>query len=220
MRKASLFALVVILLASIAACSGATPTPVKPTPVILFQDNFTDPTSGWSRLDATGGVADYGKDYLHISVITPKTMIMTNPGKAFSGDVSIQVDAHKLDGSDDNYFGVMCHYQNADNYYLFMITNDGYSGIVMRKDGMDTIISPGLKFLPMQGIKKGSAVNHIQVDCIGEQLTLYANGVQVSLAYNDKLTGGDVGLAVRSGNLEGTVDIRFDHFTVYSPTQP
>ncbi len=130
------------------------------------------------------------------------------------------MDARKIGGSDDNYIGILCHYQNPDNYYVLMVTSDGYSGIAMRKDGQDTLISPGLKFLKMDGIKKGSATNHIRADCIGEALTLYANGKQVSLAYDKSLTGGDTGLAVRSGRLEGGVDIRFNNFSVASPAQP
>jgi hypothetical protein len=51
-------------------------------------------------------------------------------------------------------------------------------------------------------------------------LTLFANGKQVSLAYNKDLTGGDTGLAVRSGAVEQDVNIRFDNFTVTSPTLP
>jgi hypothetical protein len=101
-----------------------------------------------------------------------------------------------------------------------MITSDGYSGIAMRKDGQDTLISPGLKFLKMDGIKLGGSTNHIRADCVGEKLTLFANGKQVSLAYNKDLTGGDTGLAVRSGAVERDVNIRFDNFTVTSPTLP
>jgi hypothetical protein len=186
----------------------------------LFFDDFSSTNSGWTQLKNDNGTIEYANNSYSMVTDKASTLLLANPGKSFQGDVSIEVDARKTDGSDDNYIGILCHYQNSDNYYMLIVSSDGYSGIAMRKDGQDTMISPGLKFLKMDGIKKGNATNHIRVDCIGEALTIYANGKQVSLAYDHSLTGGDVGLAVRSGRLEGGVGIKFDNFIVNDPAQP
>jgi predicted small secreted protein len=212
------FPILLILAAVLSACSNKTAG--QDGRNILFADDFSKSNSGWTQSKNNSGVIEYVNNYYHMAVNKPATLLLANPGKSFQGDVSIEVDARKIGGSDDNYIGVLCHYQNPDNYYVLMLTSDGYSGIARRKDGQDTLISPGLKFLKMDGIKKGSATNHIRADCIGEALTLYANGKQVSLAYDKSLTGGDTGLAVRSGRLEGGVDIRFNNFSVASPAQP
>jgi hypothetical protein len=211
--------LVLFLGSSLYACTSkpATPDTMKNT---LFFEDFSQNSSGWTQLKNESGTIEYANNYYHFFVNKPGTLLLANPGKSFQGDVSIEVDARKIGGSDDNYIGILCHYQNPDNYYMLMVTSDGYSGIAMRKDGQDTLISPGLKFLKMDGIKKGNATNHIRADCIGEMLTLYANGKQVSLAYNKSLSGGDTGLAVRSGKHKDSVDIRFDNFSVTSPSQP
>ena len=212
------YAILLIMAASLYACAG------KPTGADsrkrLFSEDFSLSSSGWTQLKDESGTIEYAKDYYRIFVNKPGTLLLANPGKSFMGDVSVEVDARKIGGGDDNYFGILCHYQNPDNYYWLAITSDGYSGIAMRKDGQDTLISPGLKFLEMKGIKKGNATNHVRADCIGEALTLYANGKQVSLAFNNSLTGGDTGLAVRSGRLEGGADIRFNNFNVFEPGQP
>ncbi len=147
-------------------------------------------------------------------------MLIATAGKSFQEDVSIEVDARKIGGSDDNYFGVVCRYQNPDNYYMFLITSDGLSGILMNKDGTLQLISPGATWLKMDGINKGSMTNHIRVDCIGDALTLYANGKQVSDSYDRSFVGGDAGLVARSSRLEGGVDIQFGNFIVNKPTQP
>jgi hypothetical protein len=183
----------------------------------LFFDDFSQSSSGWTMLQNGDGNIAYANSAYEISVKKPNTLLLANAGKSFPGDVSIEVDARKIGGSDDNYFGILCHYQDADNYYIFLVTSDGYTGIAMRKNGEDTLISPGLKFLKMDGIKSGGAVNHLRADCIGETLTLYANGKQVSLAFDKSLTGGGVGLATRSGRLEGVTTIRFDNFSVTRP---
>jgi hypothetical protein len=218
-RKLSCLAPIVLTLAiSLYAC--ASKPAAADTRKVLFSDDFSQSSSGWTQQKDDSGTIEYGDNNYHILVNKPGTLLLANPGKSFQGDVSIEVDARKTGGSNDNYFGILCHYVDPDNYYLLMITSDGFSGIAMRKDGHDSLISPGLTFLKMDGIKKGNATNHMRADCIGEALTLYANGKQVSLAYNNSLTGGDSGLAVRSGKLVGGADILFDNFRVYSPTQP
>jgi hypothetical protein len=217
-KQYMLVPLVLILVIFMYACAGEPTTP--DTRNALFRDDFSQSSSGWTQIKDGSGTIEYGKDHYRILVNQPGTLLLATQGKSFPGDVSIEVDASKVGGSDDNYFGILCYYQNPDNYYLLMVTSDGYSGIAMRKDGQDALISPGIKFLKMEGIKIGDTTNHIRADCIGETLTLYANGKQVSLAYNDSLTGGSTGLAVRSGKLEGGVDILFDNFTVYSPPLP
>lgn len=210
--------LIMTLVASLFACTGFPATPDNTN--TLFSDNFSNSGTGWTQLKNDSGTIEYNNNSYQISVNKPSTLLLATPGKSFDGDVSIDVEARKTAGSNDNYFGILCHYQNPQNYYLLMITSDGYSGIAMRKDGQDTLISPGLKFLKMDGIKLGGSTNHIRADCVGEKLTLFANGKQVSLAYNKALTGGDTGLAVRSGAVERDVNIRFDNFTVTSPTLP
>ena len=79
------------------------------------------------------------------------------------------------------------------------------------------MISPGGNWLKMDGIKSGSVTNHIRVDCIGDALTVYANGKQVSDSYDHTFVGGDAGLVARSSRLEGGVDIQFDNFIVNKP---
>ncbi len=219
MRRIPILIVSVLMVALISACAGSTSASSAPANALYF-DNFTKNDSGWTRLQNDLGTTDYSKGYYHILINKASTLLIANPGQTFAGDVSIEVDARKIGGSDDNFYGVVCHYLDADNYYLFLITSDGYAGIAMRKGGLDTLLSPGLKFLKMEGIKKGNATNHIRADCVGEKLTLYANGAQVNQAYNKSLKGGDVGLAVRSGSLEGGTDIRFDDFTVLPPAQP
>ncbi|MGB8214353.1 MAG: hypothetical protein WCE68_12425 [Anaerolineales bacterium] len=219
MRK--FFVLVPLLLMVVTGLCACTSRPATPdTKNALFFDDFSQSSSGWTQLKNDSGSIEYANNHYIILVNKPSTLLLATPGKSFPGDVSIEVDASKIGGSDDNYIGVLCHYQNPDNYYMLIITSDGYSGIAMRKDGQDTLISPGLNFLKMQGIKTGNTTNHIRADCVGEKLTLYANGKQVSLAYDHSLTGGQAGLALRTGNLEGIAEVQFDNFIVNKVAQP
>jgi len=216
MRKSFTVILSSILLITTFACSASPAAHFAPSDALYF-DDFSQNTSGWTVIQDENGSARYEDNHYRISIEKADTEYLAEAGQTFQDDVRIEVDARKVGGPDVNYLGVMCRYQDPDNYYLFLITTDGYSAILMRYNGTLRMISPGQEFLKMDGINSGEKLNHLRVDCVGEKLTLYANGTQVSLAYDHTLVGGDVGLMARSSRLEGGTDIEFDNFAVYDP---
>jgi len=213
-KKKVLLTAILILVTLASACNSA-----QRAEPLLYTDDFSDNTSGWTQSQDVTGTMSYLDGSYQIFVNRINTLLLATPGQKFQGDVSIEVDAHKAVGPDDNYYGVLCRYQDPDNYYLLLISSDGYAGIAMRKAGVFSLISPGLKFLKMNGIRLGSGTNHIRADCIGDTMTLYANGTQVNTAVDveNSFSSGQVGLAARSGSLAAGVDIRFDNFRVYQP---
>ena len=124
MKKPLILFIAVLAVASF-SCSlagGATPDPN-----ILFQDDFSDTSSGWDRVNNSDSVTDYADGAYRIWVNKPQYDIWANPGKSFAGDVRIEVDASKKAGPDDNDFGVICRYEDINNFYFFHITSDGYA---------------------------------------------------------------------------------------------
>jgi len=133
-------------------------------------------------------------------------------------DIQIEVDAAKKGGPDDNDFGVLCRYSNinqVDNYYRFVISSDGYAGIMLVEGEESTMLSSD-KLQASEAIRKGDASNHLRADCIGSQLTLYINGKQAATAQDSTLVGGDVGLIAGTYTIPGT-DILFDNFKIRQP---
>jgi len=196
---------------------NANPTTGGTSSNILFQDNFRDTSSGWDQANSADGSTDYQNGGYRINVITPNVSLWANPSKNFQSDVSIEVDAAKTAGPDDNAFGVICRYQDTKNFYKFYITSDGYAGISKEDNGTTTVISSADgNIQPVDGINTGLASNHIRVDCVGSTLTLYANGTQVATATDTSFTGGDVGLIARTYDTGGT-DILFTNFVVSKP---
>jgi hypothetical protein len=183
----------------------------------LFSDNFSDTSSGWDKVQNDNGITDYANGGYRIYVQTANHYKWANPSKTFQNDVRIEVDATKSAGPDDNAFGVICRYQDTDNYYYFYISSDGYAGIGKKDKGNPSIISSSDgNLLQISGVNLGAATNHLHADCIGSTLTLYVNGNQVASATDSAFTGGDVGLIARSYDTAGT-DILFANFYVYKP---
>jgi len=141
--------------------------------------------------------------------------IWANPSKSFPGDVRVEVDATKAGGSDDNDFGLICRYQDTNNFYFLLISSDGYAAIGKYESGSQQLISSD-KMVKVEGITPGAATNHIRADCVGSELKLYVNGNLVVTATDSSFTSGDVGLMAGTFSEPGT-DILFDNFYVYKP---
>lgn len=130
MKKAFSVTLALILVSLGYACSGTAsiPTKVAVPAGTLFFDDFSNTNGDWSLIQGADGTAGYFEGHYRISVLSNNAQIIANPGKNFPGDVIIQVDEQNSGGGATNYTGVVCHYQDANNYYMFLITSDGNWG--------------------------------------------------------------------------------------------
>jgi hypothetical protein len=216
MRKILPLVFVILFMAAAAlACSeqvSVNPTPTDKDSLVLFQDLFTDPSSGWQTERGDDHVIDYENGGFRIWGNRVHYDYWSIPNLNFT-DVQIEVNTDKLGGPDDNSFGVICRYQE-ENFYGFLISSDGYYGISKRKDGNHQILgADGMKVSP--AINRGGS-NYIRADCIGSTLTLYVNGEKLLELQDSEFTHGDVGMLAGSFDSPG-VDIRFTQFQVLRP---
>src|SRR5512143_2152684 len=97
-------------LAMLAGCAVQLPTRPSPAPSsgsVLYQEDFSSPTSGWNRVQNAGGIMDYDGGGYRILVTTREANVWSTPHKEF-GDVRLEVDAGKLGGPDANRIGLIC----------------------------------------------------------------------------------------------------------------
>ncbi len=181
---------------------------------VLFSDDFSDNDSGWDRVNTAEGVTDYADGGYRIYVNQANHDYWANPSQSFT-DVRVEVDATKVGGPNDNDFGLICRYQDTQNFYSFLISSDGYYGILRVVDGSSgTIGTDGME--PSDAILQGASTNKVRADCVGSTLTLYVNGKQVITTSDSTFSSGDVGLMAGTFSELGT-DILFDNFLVLQP---
>lgn len=187
---------------------------IDPGSVIYF-DNFSNPESGWDVWSSDSAVISYDMDGLRFKIKEANYDYWSLPGQRFT-DVTLGVDARLIDGPTDNDYGLLCRFQNEYNFYAFLISSDGYGGIVKVKDGLyQTLNSPdGLEYGLI--IEQGQTVNQIRADCVGTRLTLYVNQEKFLEVEDAEFSTGDVGLIAGSYGEPG-VDILFDNFYVLKP---
>ena len=181
---------------------------------VIFQDDFSNPNSGWVNLTNDSGTLDYFDGYYRVEVQGDHQMLWTGPGMNFS-DVRLEADSIKVIGSPDDIYGVVCRGADQDNFYFFVISSDGYYGVGKLINGIQSLIDlPGM--LPSEVISQDKAKNHLRADCVADRLDFYVNGHRLASAKDSELTKGDVG--VIAGNLENTrTVVLFDNFSVISP---
>jgi len=181
---------------------------------LLFQDGFSDLSSGWDKIRTAEGITDYEAEQYRIVVNSSNADYWANPGLNFT-NVMIDVDTGKNDGPDDNDFGVLCRYQDTENFYFLIISSDGYYGIGKVQGGEQELLDPPQMY-HSEAIITGAGPNHIQAECNGSRIALMVNGVLIADAKDSTFQEGDIGLIVGSFDIPG-VDIWFDNLMVKVP---
>lgn len=184
----------------------------------LFADDFEgDQECGWVEYNRGGAVAAIEDGVLSISTSSPGEIWWTNPTRSF-GDVVIDVKATQVGGPSDNAYGVICRYQDEENFYVFLISGDGFYAIGKYQSGEDrvTYLTEDGQYQSSEYINQDQATNQIEASCIGNQLSLSVNGMPLLTVTDSQFSSGDLGLAV-SALQQGTVEIAFDEIKVLAP---
>ncbi len=223
MRKHIFWLLLAVGLLGLPACNVLELTESGPDACdgagTLFQDDFSgEQNCGWAEYSRSGAQVEMAEEALTVTTSQPGEIWWTNPGREFN-DIIITVDAAQVAGPEDNAYGVICRYQDEGNYYLFLISGDGYYAIGKYQTGSDriTYLTEGEQFLESAAINKGSgALNQLRVGCVGNQLSLAVNGNPLLTVTDPTFVNGDVGLAASTFQ-PGTAVIEFDNFRVAAP---
>jgi hypothetical protein len=90
---------------------------------------------------------------------------------------------------------VVCRYQNSENFYLFLISGDGFYAIGKYQGGSSqiTILSGDGQYQFSDAINQGIATNQIRVRCLGNELSLAVNGLSLAAATDPTFVTGDIG---------------------------
>jgi hypothetical protein len=180
----------------------------------LYQDDFSDPGSGWPKMSGTNGAMGYNEGVFRMLVQSPQYDLQAVSGQTY-GDAQIEVDATLKSGPLYNRFGLICRYQDMNAFYFFAVSSDGYYAIGKLNNGVTSLL--GQEMMAYSAfILKGNNTNHMRFDCVGNTLTGYVNGQTLAIAQDDDFSSGDAGLMSGSFD-EGGVIMSFDNFVVIKP---
>jgi len=199
-----LIVLVALLLSSVACEGGQAPTSGD------FTDDFSDPASGWEAESDSSAEVGYHEGSMRVLVALPNCLAWASAGRNFS-DFHLTVEASQVAGPDDNEYGVLVRMQDADHFYRFSISGDGYY-LVNKYDGEEwTVLSDD--WSPSDAIHRGAATNVLEVICQGATMTFRVNDVQLVQVEDRDYSQGDIGLYAGSF-FDSGVEVHFDNLVV------
>jgi hypothetical protein len=198
------------------------PTFTPEPPPRFFTEEFDSAPAHWSTLFASGDASRVEtlnqESRLTFELYSSNAWLYAIYG-AYDYD-TVHIEARiDSDGSDTNYMGLVCNYDEQDGWFEFNISSDGSYTVLYGQwlgEGVAT-------YMPLaeggsEYVNAGNATNELGIDCLGNTLQLYINGklfrnLDVS---RFELDGGKVGLAAASFQ-EVPVILAFDWVKVSEP---
>ena len=181
---------------------------------VLFAESFDATPKQMDIYDKDTGSAAVVNGEYQIQVLEPNYMQWGLVTQSFS-DTVIEVQARKMGGPDDNLYGVICRYHDAQNFYFLVISSDGYYAVGSVIGGIRSLIG-ATQMQPSEVILGGTSINHLKVTCSGTSLSLEVNGTLLEAVQDANLAEGNAGLLAGAFQDAG-VDVRFDNLLITRP---
>jgi S1-C subfamily serine protease len=178
---------------------------------VVYQDDFSDPNSGWDDSSDSDSAVGYVGGAYQISVFQPNYLSWSYQFQDYT-DVIVQVDTQIIQNAVNSDYGLICRRQDVDNFYALEISEDGYFTIYKYENG-EYISLYDWEYTSL--IDPGQA-NTLTIACIGPSLSIAAGGKVLGSVEDTSFTTGSLGM------IAGTFDtpnftVAFDNFTVYEP---
>jgi hypothetical protein len=191
------------------------PTAVPvPTPEveseILYEDDFSNPDSGWMKDTSEESDKDYvdGEYVIKTKAAWSTESVNMNTAGQYK-DFILEVDAREISNS-NTWYGLTFRQEDELNFYRFQIRKDGHYIIGTMTRGQWGSISKTTS----NYILGGNSLNHLKVICQGSRIAAYVNGYHLATVIDSQFTSGYIGMLVNSPF--APAEVRFDNIRVYS----
>lgn len=175
---------------------------------VIF-DDFSDPTSGWAENSEADWSRYYESGRYFVSVNPPEFYVLNHLSNDLA-NISISLDVNIEQAAHDGDIGVLCRYQDADNFYALEVSEDGYYTIWKYVNGAQTVL---IEWTISDLIATDSRPFELNATCNGAQLSVGINGKMLATVTDTEFTSGEVGLIAGTYNNGGLV-VSFDNFEV------
>lgn len=204
------------------ATPSATPTPTwtpsptaTPGPGDAFDvETFADNSRGWDVFDSADVLSGIENGHYRFTFFGENFFQWASAPGTYD-NLELKVTATHGDGPDAYMAGLLCRLVDADNFYLFSISGDGYFRVLKYVAGQaqalyDWTSSPALN----TGV---NASNELHVRCIGRRLILSANGALLANVIDESHSSGQVALVAAAYTTRAPVSVDFSNLRYVLP---
>jgi hypothetical protein len=178
---------------------------------VLFVDDFSTPPTTWLLFDSPEGAAYARQGELYLEDRGRGIGIYTRPEQDGWDDVNLSVQVRQVEGTQNNWMGVICRQQDEGNYYLFAVSADGYYLILKMADGYPTPLAGPY---PNEAVLAGREANLLEVRCEGNTLSLNINDQLLISRTDDSFRRGEVALFADAVGPNDVTTAAFDALVV------
>jgi hypothetical protein len=204
---------------------------------LLYVTTFDDSSADWIQYQGRLS-AQVMEAALRLDVGLEDSLPFSTAAPYFE-DFDLLLRARPIAGPLDNAYGVVFRMQDTDNYYMFLISSDGYYQVQRNVNGQQKKMSD---WIPSSLIKPGMNVdNWLRVVALDDSFRFYINGAPVDLCIPTSISGestyagdrcvdgemqprlidaaityGQVGVVAQSFDERGVV-VDFDDLVIYGP---
>ena len=197
------------------------PQPQGPQTTELYNDDFTNPTTGWSEAKFDNYFIGYHEpEYYHIQIDSPnsKTTVF-EPGKQAFGDATLEVKVFtvsaKTDPSGDFRYGLVFH-RAGDQYYAFTISPRSKKWYVLKNSPSELVV---LAEGTDNSLHDADVDDSLRVDTQGSTFYFHINGRLVGHLTDSDYASGEVGFYVQTQDTP-TVHVHFDKLKIWDFESP
>jgi len=214
MRNHLFFVPLAALLVAALACGGGSSTPTPSGPKVLLKDDFSDSSSGWGTGTDSESSLEY-QDGKYVVKIEETDLLVWGTQEADDiSNVHIAVEAQNVGGAVDPTFGIICNYQDDQNFYYMGIGVDGYYAIAKyESDELTIMTGEDNQWVQSERIELDADSYSVEADCGNGRLSLYVDGVRIDSVEDQAFSQGQIGLFARSFESTG-VEVHFDDLVV------
>lgn len=197
----------------------AAPTSTLPIPTSLptaftpiYQDDFSDGTSGWGTGTDTFSSVEYANGGLMMSVFETFYVTWSTLGVTPYGNVHIEVSVKNESVDPQSLFGIVCDEQGStSSFYYVGVSPEGYYAFIKSADGKDDVY---LKEGNSDVIVAAQGSMRIGLDCGKGSLILYVNSQKIDSVADTTYTSGVVGVFAASDDENSGTTVTFDDFVI------
>lgn len=179
---------------------------------IVIDDTFDSNSLGWQPLSDSDYDMSIMNGAFHFATNPAQFQILNAlpPALYDLANIVINVDVNIEQPAHDGDLGVLCRYQDVDNFYALEVSEDGYFAIWKEVAGEVTYL---IEWTYSDLIPTDSSPFVLNASCDGAQLMVGVNAELLGTATDAEFASGGVGLITGTWANGGQV-ISFDNFEV------
>jgi hypothetical protein len=179
-----------------------------------ISETFGRSPGQWKVDAGDAGARFITEGVLAISVEDPQQIIWSAYNNGTYGDFYLEVVTGHAAGPIDNLLGVVFRMQDADNFYFYVFSSDGYYALGRFLDDESEMLIPWTR---VDEIEAGEqSVNLMGLLAEGNEFVLLANGEELARVEDDAIPGAGQLALVGGTNGEGGTIVAFDNLLVWT----